>query len=615
MKKAYRINYNRWYTDEIFSEHLRYIKENIDFIDEAILIREFSHTAYWSLEDEAVATDLLKKRIKQYKAAGVKSVGVNIMSTIGHLNEAWGVTPELGLTPFTSIDGEVSKGCLCYSNDKFRDYTVRRYKMYASTEPDFIYLDDDIRPVNHTFHDGCFCDDCITRFNKRYGYDYDREGLKAHYGELEKRWYEFECESLRELIKLLVDTIKEVNPKIKIGYMSTEENTDISFVKQAGAKKLRPGGGFYSDALLVPNTVFVKAFETGRQIEKLGADMEDIQYEYENFPYLTYGKSKTLTVLEVTAALMNGCNGVAFNYLHRDDNPIIMEAIRENNAFWDEITAPEYKNSGIYCPNSTSAMYMGEIGIPMTSCMDTASAFVILGKHWDDFDDEQIKKMLSSSVFTDGAGIKQLTKRGFGAYCGGRVAAEYDSGMAQRFTAHPLNGRFKGYYRDVFMNFYGENTCCGFELDAGAESLATLETVSHKNLGQCSMYIYKNSLGGTVAADGYLNESFMRAEEKREQISNVLDLLSGGKMCVRISGRAKIIPIVRQSRGGNIKIMLTNAWFDCSGELECRIMTDKPLFAVNSDGSKTPVKQKITNGISTVTIDNLEPWRCTVITD
>ena len=94
MKNALRIGYNQYYDDKLFAKHLAFIKENISVVDEITLFTEFSHYGYRDLNTTKENALLLKDRIQQYRAAGVKSVGVNLLCTMGHWEEGWDIFPK-----------------------------------------------------------------------------------------------------------------------------------------------------------------------------------------------------------------------------------------------------------------------------------------------------------------------------------------------------------------------------------------------------------------------------------------------------------------------------------------------------------------------------------------
>ncbi len=628
MKKAYRISYNRWYRDDIFEEHLEFIKKNLAAIDEVALLREYCHVGYWPLEEERAATELIRRRMAQYKEAGVKSVGINVMCTIGHGNEAWDIMPKFDMPHYTDNDGTESKSCPCYMSDEFTDYIVKRYRLYAGTKPDFMWFDDDLRELNHGVSNGCFCDSCVAKFNKENGTDYDRATLvKAISADkaTEEKWSAFRYGGLKRLLILLRDTIKAVDPSIKIGFMSTMRDTLNDLAACIETEKYRPGGGFYTDSISaitydrgLPNQLFEKTFETGRQIEAVDGieSVMDIQYEYESFPYLSFTKSNTITELEAAAAVMYGNNGIAYNIFHRDDNQRLISSIAGQSQLLDAIDCFEYKNTGVYCHTGNNAMWLNELSIPTTPTYSMAQAAFILGDEWNSFDETAIMNMLSQKIFTDGRGLEILAEKGFGRYCGGSIKNVYTNGMAERFTDHPLNGEYKGVYRDVFMTFFHREDaiCHEFEPDPAAEVITMLEAINHVPYG-CGMYLYKNQLGGTIVVNGYLNKDFLRSEAKRSQLINVFDYLADGKMPVRTDNGIKVAPIVRENDNHDMMILLANMWFDDTGEFECRINTERPLYVINNDGSKTPVKQETDNGCSIIRVKNISPWKYMVITN
>ena len=122
MKYAHRISYERIFDDEHFNKHLQFIKENIDVVDEITIKAEVSHSANYSKEFIVNLAKLLEKRIAQYRSIGVKSVGINCMSTIGHCEEAWTVLTPIPLQHIIGINGEELKSCLCFTNDEFLEY-------------------------------------------------------------------------------------------------------------------------------------------------------------------------------------------------------------------------------------------------------------------------------------------------------------------------------------------------------------------------------------------------------------------------------------------------------------------------------------------------------------
>ena len=131
MKKALRISHNSWFSDENFERNIKLVRENVDAIDEITLFTNPTHQGYWTLEREKATAELLKKRIKSYRDAGIKRVGLNILSTLGHNEDGTTIAPKADLQYIMNIDGATSGACLCPSDDRFAPYVYEKYSYYS----------------------------------------------------------------------------------------------------------------------------------------------------------------------------------------------------------------------------------------------------------------------------------------------------------------------------------------------------------------------------------------------------------------------------------------------------------------------------------------------------
>lgn len=618
MKKALRIGYHRYYNDAVFAEHLAFIKRNADVIDELALFAEYSHYGYWDLETSAKNAEVIKNRIGQYRKAGIKRVGVNILCTMGHVEEGWDVFPKAPLQYQVNQDGAVSSSCLCPSNDAFLEYIKKRYALYANTGADFIWLDDDIRIGNHgVAREYCFCPHCLQRFADEYGMQFTREELVqkiAADAGVKAKWDLFQNDTVLRLLNVIKQAVKDAAPSVEIGYMSYEDNAKTDWIAESGATMGRPGGGFYDDE--IPIMVFEKSFRTQQQIRKFPAAVRDMQYEYEAFNYSTLEKSNHMSELETSLALMSGCNGVLYNNDIYNDRQGTIDMLRASKDKWDALTKLNNgcKNIGVYCMDHQIARLLNEISIPVTPYVEHATAAVILGDAWRAFSAAEIQALLAKNVLTDGAGLTALHDLGFGDRCGGSVKKVYTNGMAERFGTHALNGNFKQYYRDVFMNYHYESDAYELAPAEGAESLSCLEEITHKPCG-CSMYKYEGKDGNRFAADGYLMLRSCKTPAKREQLGNVLSWLSDGRLPVRIEQPVKIMPTVTADAEGGMNIMLTNASFDASGAFTCIVPSNRPFYLLDQNGAFVPVVQTPDGENSILSLDGLGAWDYCLLTN
>ena len=620
MKKALRVGYNQYYTDEEFFKHLEYVKANIDVIDEITMFAGFSHYGYRTIEAEMESAEVIRKRIKSYKEAGVKSVGVDVLASIGHIEEGWGVLPASPLRFKMNENGVESKSCLCPGNDAFLEHTAKRYGILADVGADFIWMDDDFRLCDHgVVQNYCYCDDCIANFNKQKGTSCSREEIseQVHNNpEFAKEWDEFHSDILVKAFEAVERGVHSVNPDVKIGYMSIPSNTRTDWMIKSGSEKLRPGDGFYTDEH--PMNLFTKCYTLQDQIRETPDYITDIQYEYEAFNYQTMEKSEHISELETTLALMSGCRGALYNDNLFFDRISTTDMLRRCRGRMELITRNNENCTpcGVYCKDNMVARMFNEIGVPITRYKENAVMEIVTGSDIKKLSDNEIEALGNVNLLTDGEGVELLNERGFGNIICGSVKKRYDNGMAERFSDNELNGSYKNHYRDIFMNFkreHGNPDAYELEPYEGATVLSRLETITHIP-GDTSMYI-KEAGQRRVAADGYLIPPAIKSAPKREQLLNVLDRVSFNKLPVMIDKAVKVMPSVMSDKNGGMNIMLVNASFDATGVIKCTIRNDKEFYLIAENGELIKAKQTHNGGETVVSLDNIPAWGYVVMTN
>jgi len=617
MKIALRIGYHRYYDDAVFAQHLEFIRRNADIIDEVTIFAEFSHYGYWPIQTSRDNAALLKQRIAAYREAGVPSVGINLLCTIGHMEESWDVLPRAPLPYLVDEHGVASKSCLCPSDPAFLEYTADRYAVYAQTGADFLWIDDDLRPCCHgSVNDLCFCDGCIRRFNQANHTAFSREELVQRINSdpaVQAAWEAWKHDVIASLCEVIEKAVHTANPAMEIGYMSCYLSDRRDWVVRSGAVKGRPGGGFYTDA--TPIDLFSKMFSIKQQLRSFPDYIKDLQYEYEAFNYQTLEKSMHISELETTLSLMAGCNGALYNNIFFCDRQDLLDTLRTSRAKWKTLTRLNEgcRPAGVYCLSTHTALRLEEISIPTTAIPENAVAAVVTGQELTPLSDAEISRLLDMHLFTDGRGLAILHQRGFGSRCGGRVRTVYDNGMAERFSGHALNGDFPHEYRDVYMNTFG-TPACELEPDADAQILSHLERTTHVP-GGCSMYCRESAQGIRFAVDGYLAPDSIKSAPKRAQLGNVIDWLSGNTLPVRIQKPVKVIPTVMSDDHGTMNVMLTNVSFDKTGTFDCILRGSGDWSLIDAQGALIPLTGLRTETGTVITIDNIDGWNYLLLTN
>ena len=654
MKNAYRIGYWRYRTDDEFTKLKAFIARHMEVIDELALFCEFSHHGFFPQPWWIELGGVLKKRISDLKEMGVPGVGLNVLCTLGHMDEAWDVLPKSEIGTMVGPDGYVTTSNLCQNSPGYERYIINKYKALAVSNPDFIWLDDDIRMDNHGVQHACYCPNCINKYNSDNGSSYTRESLIADLNSPEcngvrQSWTGHLSDTLTRVCKIVSDAVYSVNPDIKIGLMTCgrlgliHARNDLNkWMGVMNAVKGRPGGGFYEDS--APIGWVHKALVLEEQIILYSPGVADIQYEMENFPYQRLCKSLISLRNECTGALMNGANGIAYNAMNLEDYDELLYMVKEYTPLWSEIVRfsdgwrnagvtayldPDYnshkKTDGDFFDYSRAAKVgqsniFAEIGVPLTASDKNSYAYLLFGPMAEALTDDQIREMLSSGVMMDGEALTVLTSRGYGALCGVEVDKVFDNGMREIITDLAFNElpfEFDlPYIRDPFITFWRKEVKC-YSLKPLSDSvrvISILNTVLGDNIGPCST-LFENSTGGRVAVMGFVAWSALYSPQKRYQILTVVDWLTKGMLPVRIDKCVKVAPFVKKDPDtGKMLIMLTNAFLDPTGIFDIRIRAPIGLraYRITMSGNTIPLPSRRA-GNELIISAALEAWEFIII--
>ena len=654
---SWRIGLPQWETEEPFERLLELLQEYRSVVDEVAMFETITHHLYIPLDDYARRMAIAAKRIEAFRRAGIPSAGINVLCTIGHVNEAWSYMPPLPFQAMVGHDGSVSHSCACPNTPEMRAYVRAKYELVAKAKPDFIWVDDDIRMHHHGVAWGCFCPTCLDLFAKRAGRPYTREELVRAFdapgqGGVRELWVEQNIAAIESLMTEVREAIHKVNSSIAIGKMTAGAGW-TTYSGQAfgrwftalGATKGRPGGGFYTDA--TPLDMLDKALECGRQRATLPPAVRDVQYELENFPYQRLKKSATTVVNECSLALAHGLNGIAFNMLGMtvslfEDSLPWVKAIPAARPVWEKWVAHAagLPTAGLWPAWSARLMarrsvregegwlggsgrhninipkVLGEIGLPLASDA-SACGTVLCGHVAEAFSDDELKAMLARGVLMDSTALELLTERGLGHLTGARLAERLDNGLRERFTDDSLNGRAVGEIRDARIEFWGDAVGMGDVLEPIGEGVRVLTTVEDyfSDVKGPGMTAFENELGGRVAVMGYAPWIFLHSVCKRLQLQNVADWISRDTMPVRVDETVPLVSVARVSsdrRRG--VVMLLNAGFDPIPEatVHLRFAASRVrLLTIGRRGQVLPVEHEAAGG--RIVLKDIEPWGLRVV--
>ena len=244
-------------------------------------------------------------------------------------------------TRMTDVSGLVGRGILCPNDPRVQAYVREIYRLAAETNPDYIWIDDDVRMASHPpLSKPCFCDNCLAIFAKESGTLYTREGLRKALSEgpaekrsaIHKAWLAHNEATITRLLAVIKGAVGGVRPGLPLGKMDAERFYDGNGFAHyaetlAGAKATpvywRPGAGFYND--FVPNDAFRKSHQLGRQVSLLPPWLVTIESEVENFPYQRVVKSCQITAVEAAAPHCRRLHGYGIRRIairQRADRPV-----------------------------------------------------------------------------------------------------------------------------------------------------------------------------------------------------------------------------------------------------------------------------------------------------
>jgi len=621
VKNSIRVHTYHYERDDVFAEHLEMLKKYQPALSEIALFVEPSHHGYWPLEGQREWAALLSKRVAAYREAGFPSVGLNVLDTVGHFDEAWDVWEAPPMQTMIGRSGHVSTSCLCPNTEAYRQYIRERYRILAAIDIDFIWIDDDLRLDNHGKAGPCYCSTCIEKFNRSTGRSETFESLskvdRNDDSALAREWTSFWENCMTEVCQIVHDAIRSVQPDIPIGQMTGPESASVPAWQEAlDATKGRPGGGFYYD--VSPCDVLFASLRAESQVVMYRKEIVERQYEYESFPYPDYGKSCTMARLESAFALMSDCQGIAYNMLNTAEVSRAacwrtLDMIAAQYAQFSAVvdSAEGTHNRGVFCSDTLGfGRRLLELGLPVSPDRRYASARIITGNDIHSYDDEQLEKLLCGSVLLDATALQDVIDRGFGSYCGVVPGKTYDNGVYEIFTDHPLNGSYRQYRRNPYVN-YMEWQIPVPVLEAqteGVEVLSELITLVGEKLGPC-MTLYRNHKGGNVAVMSFIFSDHCRRMQfygKKVQLLNLFNEIASQGLPVSIDSLHKLVPVYREDQNGHWILMIANMTFDACESFTVRIK-GKQAMRIESDGNYNEVGTEKGDGTE-IFVDGLAPW-------
>lgn len=595
MKIAQRLHYKNWYSDAEFDKTLAFLTEHKSAVDEITLFTTSATDGHndniYTMEKLRRNAPVLKKRIQQFHDAGFENVGINVLITIGHIDERIEEATRLPFQKIVGYKGDESIGCNCPNNEEFLKYTEEKYQIYAGLGADFIWIDDDIKIFWNGVQFGCFCPECMQKFNEKNGFSYTRESLVAEMEKPENNtlrglWVRDVCARITTLLSRIGDAIREVDKDTKLGFMtqrqswSTYNGMDFpAWFEALGAEKGRPGEGCYFDD--TPEMILKKAFSTAQQAYEYPETVTDVQYELEQFPYDTWQKSVRTAVAELALSVAQGMNGALLNNSNGEIGLVgqdrLYNSIAKERFGWEEWlkNSENAKNGGFYPAfslkyderrilddgesffkthdedekNDVTRTYgLANMGVPITMQKENAWGVILSGNISEGYTDEELIEIFKGAVIISGDAVPKLEKRGFGKYIGVKWEGAGTVGLYEEAVSdEPVNSGMDILTRDVHPAFFGGGGDWFSKLSEDVRVVGRMIDSGVEDLGIATS-LFENELGGRVCVLGYAPFHMQNSRERVSQLAAICSWITKDKQSARLVTPGKTAFFVREAK-------------------------------------------------------------------
>ncbi|MCQ2472355.1 MAG: hypothetical protein MJ147_10015 [Clostridia bacterium] len=564
------------------------------------------------LEKHKKSADALIESAEKFRKAGIR-VSLQLSNSIGHgeymrSQDCTGlVSPDSKVQHMVDADGTVAGYCFCWNDEVFREYTFSALRYYLrAVKPYTLWVDDDLRAVNHApVSHGCFCKNCIGEFNRRYGTDFDREGLveAVHKDvEIRKKHIEFLRSTIYDFTYKMGLVVHEELPQCRMGLQGCANGGYTGYgyqfifdaMKDATgfAPSYRAGGGAYND--YSPKGFIEKSSFIAYQNMMLPDYVEDKRPEIESLPDVVFGKSIAGTCFETTCYLANGNTAMSYAILMNDYEPMswhgqMLGAFAQHREYWEKLAETSKKStvSGItpFFPKtaylaksekpfdySKEEIFFAEslryLAIPVGFNQNQASVFVINGRIAETLSNSEAEFLLSKNVVCDGDAVRILSERGYIKNITAKTIKVQE--LRERFTSHSVNSGFESrtwggqIWRNEDSEIFGDN------LEVISEYIN--RSSGNTQTAGIASAIFTTEKGAKWAVFGFDMWERTKSSEKRRQFLNVCRYLSGESFAAELMTpiQACIYPAVDES-GKCTAVSVINCTVGDSGELKIKI--------------------------------------------
>ncbi len=477
-----RPHFDEEYTEKRFCELIDFCKKTK--IESVMLYVALDPNWYYISDTPAYSIacrDQMLPYIKRLREAGI-SYQLNFQNLVG--STLGGVDFSKNFTWENLVDhkGRESLGCGCPIDENFRKEAGERLRIWAETEPDVIWIDDDLRYHNHgtpilaklegegNYKDYyCFCKAHINRFNKENGTSFDRKFLidamtvKGEPSKTRKKYLDFLNDTICETAQWIHNTVKSASRNTRLAQMTSSPDVHSAEGREWGRFLSSLCG---DDMPIVRSTFgpykendprdfidcYRKLAQTTVNIDSSCDTSVEFCPEIENTRFTIWSKSASATAYQLALSAFMGNERITLSLYDLDggalsDEPLYEKMLIENKKYLDKLVSLELRNcsyEGVVIPTSPKSgktyrlsdgddyeslggknryfeKYFLKMGVPCRYSIpdDIEDGVVILDGYSVGFlSDEQLEDMLSGKAIIDASATKTILERGFGGLIG-----------------------------------------------------------------------------------------------------------------------------------------------------------------------------------------------------
>lgn len=565
--------------------------------------------------------------------------------------------------------GVRAKFCACPLSPSWRDYITEVYRLYASINPEILWLEDDFRNFNHQpVEFGCFCPLHLEAFSKRAGRKVSREKLvqnilapgKPHLDR--KIWFNLLRDVMIEVAGLIEKVVHDVSPDTQLGLMCSDpyyhgiEGRDWQRLLKALSGHhhpiVRPAMGCYQETS--HESIYSSAGVLRRTISCLPEGTR-ICPELENFTYSLFSKSVRFTKLQLSLVQVCQANDITVNLYDHIGTPLEANSgygdmLRQSKPFLNTLASrylPGGREQGvglIYHPKASYYVHAkaGENfrglfpyddgwSVPLQACgvpvtFASSNVVAVTGQVLRVLNQSEIHKLLSKGILLDLSALEVLIDMGYGEYLGVTIEEKLNKNDIPLSAEMILDPGFSAFKNAPFMTLThlasSENLARLSLLNGAVEASIFVDPDRHRVMP--GMVLFENSSGGRVAIYPFdlqhgTSRSFLNWNRKA-QLSGVMKWLGRENLPLFVEGGAQMLPMRTDYENYTMVTVVnltSDKWEDLSLTLSKRKLPFSEIEIVLQDGKwiDVPIEKKTyRKGHLKVTLPvQLEPLELTAI--